>query len=123
MYLYIYTYIKLIDGELKTDLFLKPTYTHQFLDPPSSYPYQCKKWIPYSQALGLNGIGSDNANFDKRYNDLEKWLMERSYNKKMIRKQILRFREHSRNDLLEKATNVWAKTNIQHYLLSRFSKC
>ena len=28
--------------------------------------------------------------------------MERGYNEKMIRKQILRAREHSRNDLLEK---------------------
>ena len=43
--------IKLIDGELKTDLFVKPTDTHQFLDPTSSHPYHCKKGIPYSQAL------------------------------------------------------------------------
>ena len=28
--------------------------------------------------------------------------MERGYNEKMIRKQILRAREHSRNDLLER---------------------
>ena len=33
---------------------------------------------------------------------MEKWLIERDYNEKMIRKQILRAREHSRNDLLEK---------------------
>ena len=92
--------IKLIDGELKTDLFVKPTDTHQFLDPTSSHPYHCKKGIPYSQALRLNRICSDNTNFDKR-NDLEKWLMERGYNEKMIRKLILRAREHSRNDLLE----------------------
>ena len=41
--------IKLIDGELKTDLFVKPTDTHQFLDPTSCHPYHCKKGIPYSQ--------------------------------------------------------------------------
>ena len=83
-------------------LFVKPTDTHQFLDPTSSDPYHCKKGIPYSQALRLNRICSDNANFDKRCNDLEKWLMERGYNEKMIRKQILRAREHSRNDLFER---------------------
>ena len=33
---------------------------------------------------------------------MEKWLIERGYNEKMIRKQILRACEHSRNDLLEK---------------------
>ena len=30
---------KLIDAELKTDLFVKPTDTHQFSDPTSSHPY------------------------------------------------------------------------------------
>ena len=76
--------IKLIDGKLKTDLFVKPTDTHQFLDPISSHPYHCKKGIPYSQASSLNRICSDNTNFDKRCNNLEKWLMQRGYNKKMI---------------------------------------
>ena len=76
--------IKLIDGEFKTDLFVKPTDTHQFLDPTSLHPYHCKRGIPYSQALRLNWICSDNVNFDKRCNDLEKWLIGRSYNKKMI---------------------------------------
>ena len=64
--------IKLVDEKLKIDLFVKPTDTHQFLDPTSSHPYHCKKGIPYSQALRLNRICSDNENFDKRCNDLEK---------------------------------------------------
>ena len=32
--------VKLIDGELKTDLFVKPTETHQILD-----PIDLKKWL------------------------------------------------------------------------------
>ena len=43
--------IKLIDGELKTDFFIKSTDTHQFLDQTSYHRYHCKKRIPYSQAL------------------------------------------------------------------------
>ena len=70
--------IKLIDGKLKTELFFKPTDTHQVLDPSSFYPRHCKKGIPYNQALRLNRICSDNDNFGKR-NDFEKWLMERGY--------------------------------------------
>ena len=46
--------IKLIDGELKTDLFVKSTDAHQLLDLISCHPYLCKKGIPYSQALRLN---------------------------------------------------------------------
>ena len=69
--------IKLTDGELKTALFIKPTGTHQFLDPTSCHPYRCKTGIPSSQALRLNRICSDNDTFDRCCNDLEKWLMER----------------------------------------------
>ena len=81
--------VRLVEGELMTDLFVKSTDTHQFLDPSSSHPYHCKKGIPYSQALRLNRICSDIESFDKRCNDLEGCLMERGYNEKMIRKQIL----------------------------------
>ena len=45
-----YFVIKLTDGELKTDLVVKPTDTHQFLHPAASQPYHCKKGMPYSQA-------------------------------------------------------------------------
>ena len=76
--------------------------THQFLDLASSHPYHCKKGIPYSQALRLNRICSDNENFDKCCKYLEKWLIKRGYKDKMIRNQISRAREHSRNDLLER---------------------
>ena len=43
--------VRLVEGELMTDFFVKPTDTHQFLDPSSSHPCHCKKGIPYSQAL------------------------------------------------------------------------
>ena len=46
-------------------------------------------------------ICSGNETFHRRCNDLEKWLMERGYNEKMIKKQILSAREYSRNDHLE----------------------
>ena len=85
-----------------TDLFVKPTDTHLFLDPGSSHYYHCKKGMPYTQALRLNRICSDFESFDKCCNDLEGWSMEWEYNGKMIRKQILRTREHSRKDLHER---------------------
>ena len=73
-----------------TDLFVKPTDMHQFLDPSSSHPYHCRKGIPCSQALRLNRICPDNKSFDKRCNDLQRLLMERGA------------QEHSRKDLLER---------------------
>ena len=55
---------------------------------------------------------SDNETFDSRYNDLEKWIMERGYNEKMIRKQILSTREHSGNDLLEKEKQYMSEKKL-----------
>ena len=52
--------IRLVEGELMTDLFVKPNDTPEFLDPSSSHPYHPKKRIPYSLALRLNRICSDN---------------------------------------------------------------
>ena len=102
-----------------TDLFVKATDTHQFSDSSSYHPYHYKKRMPYSQALRLNKICSDNESFDKRCNNLEGWLMNRGYSGKMIRKQMLRAREHSRKDLLEKEkaeTSVLKLTlNITNY--------
>ena len=50
----------------------------------------------------LNGICSDSERLDKHCKNSGKWLMESGYNRKMIRKQILRAREHSRKDFLER---------------------
>ena len=97
-----------------TDLFAKPTDTHQFLNSSSSHPYHCKKGISYSQALTLNRICSDNESFDKPCNDLERKLMERGYNGKMIRKQILRAREHSRKGLFEKEKTYLLLSFLKH---------
>ena len=69
---------KLIDGELKEDFFVKSTGTHQSLDPPSCHTSLYKEGISYSQALRLNTIFSGDQSSDKRCNNFEKWLIERS---------------------------------------------
>ena len=93
--------VRLRNRQLETDLHIKPTDTHQFLDSPSCHPYHCKKSIPNSQALRRNRICSDNKKFDQCCNDLEKWLMERGYSERMVRVQILKARGESRDSLLE----------------------
>ena len=98
--------VTLKNGVLSTDLFVKPTDTHQFLDPSSCHPYHCKKGIPYSQTLRLNRICSNNSNFDKRCNELENLLFEKGYSEKMIRKQVLRAREHSESDQKKLTFNI-----------------
>ena len=58
-------------NQLATDLYIKPTDTHQYLHASSCHVSHCKKSIPFSQALRLNRICSENAIFDERCNELE----------------------------------------------------
>ena len=75
-------------------------------------PYHCKKGIPYSQTLRLNRICSDSTSFEKRYNDLEQWLLERGYKERKARKQLLRGRAFCRDDLLNRERTVREKTQV-----------
>ena len=94
--------VRLRNRQLETDLPVKPTDTHHFLDSTSCHPYHCKKCIPYSQALRYNRICSDNKKFDQRCNDLQKWLMERGYIERMVRTQIFKTRGESTDSLFER---------------------
>ena len=111
--------VRLRNRQLETDLHIKPTDTHQFLDSTSCHPYHCKKSIPYSQALRYNRICSDNKKFDQRCNNLEKWLMERGYSERMVRTQILKARGESRDSLLERGNTKTSDSkltfNITYY--------
>ena len=40
--------VSLENGKIKTELYVKPTDTHQYLHSSSCHPYHCKKGIPYS---------------------------------------------------------------------------
>ena len=65
------------------------------------HPFYCQKRIPYSQALRLNRICSNNDFFDKRCSNLEKYLLERGHSEKMVRREILRARAIPRVALLQ----------------------
>ena len=100
------------EGVVETDLYVKTTGSHQYLLLSSCYPFYCKKGIPYSQGLRLDRICSNNEFFDKRCNELKKYLLERGYIEKMIRKEILRARTVPRDALLEKVYNQKKKDKI-----------
>ena len=92
--------VRKTNNQLVTDLYIKPTDTHQYLHGSSCHVYHSKNSIPYSEALRLNRIFSENSSYDKRCNELEVWLRQRGYSDKLVRQQILKARTHKRNDLL-----------------------
>ena len=80
--------VSLINGVIETDLYD----SHQYLQSSSCHPFHCKKGVPYSQALRLNRICSETNSFDKRCNDLERFLLERGYSSTLVHKEIRRAR-------------------------------
>ena len=106
------------DRKIITDLYVKPTDTHQYLE-SSCHSYHCKKVSLISQALRLNRICSNNAFFDQRCNELEHWLHERGYSERVVRQEILKAQKILRNELLEKERNYpeenKLKFNITYY--------
>ena len=70
--------VSIAEGVIETDLYVKPTDSDQYLLSSSCHPFHCEKGMPYSQALRLKRICSKNEFFDKRCNDLEKYLLERA---------------------------------------------
>ena len=65
-------------------------------------PLPCKKSIPCIQALHFNRICFKNNFFDIYCNNLEKWLCQRGYSEKLVRKEILKARSQLTESLLNK---------------------
>ena len=86
---YLDVTVSITEGIIETDLFVKPTDSHQYLLSSSCHRFYWKKGIPYNQALRLNRIFSSNEFFDKICNELEKYLLEKGYCEKMVHKERL----------------------------------
>ena len=65
-------------GKLETDVYVKPTDSHQYLHYSSCHPSGCKKSIPYAQAMRLRRICSKTCFFVKRVLDLCNYLISGS---------------------------------------------
>ena len=78
--------VYLENGMIKSDLYVKPTDTHQYFHSSSCHPDHCKKGIPYSQTVRLNRICSDSTSFDTKCNDLKRRLLERGYKEKEVQR-------------------------------------
>ena len=53
-------------GVLETDVFIKPTDSHQYLHSSFCHPGACKRSIPFAQAMRLSRIWSKSSYFEKR---------------------------------------------------------
>ena len=57
--------VKLVDNRVITDLYCKPTDSHDYLLYSSSHPQRCKDSIPYSQFLRIRRLCSNLKDFER----------------------------------------------------------
>eukprot|EP00794_Sanderia_malayensis_P018386 gene18386-20236_t len=88
-------------GVLETDLYCKPTDTHQYLHRGSCHPWHVKKAIPYGQALRIRRICSDDGKFLARSKELVGWFKDRGYDEGFVKEQVERVRNLDRQVLIE----------------------
>ena len=99
------TTVKLDGGVITTDLYSKPTDSHNYLYYNSAHPQRCKDSIPYSQFLRIRRICSTNKDFDKHVITLAGHFLRRHYPLETIKNAALLARGSDRHSLLNPTTN------------------
>ena len=101
--------ISIVGGELKTDLYVKPTAANQYLQPNSCHPEHISRNIPYSLAFRIRRICSRDEDFNKRLTEFRAKLLERKYHQKVINAAFTRVRQKTREETLKKVHRTEAK--------------
>lgn len=86
----------------KLVVYSKPVDAHQYLNFRSCHPPHVKRGIPYSQALRLKRICSNENQLRERLGDLKGFLVKRGYKEDFVENQFSRTNNLRRVDLLER---------------------
>ena len=93
------------EGKIETDLYTKPTDTHQYLNWTSCHPRHTKTAIPYNLALRLRCICPNDHYFENRVKDLHNILLERGYKSGLVKESITMARVITREEVLSTEYN------------------
>ena len=93
--------VSISDGVLHTDLYSKPTDSHQFLHWTSCHPKHTKRSLPYGLAFRLNRICSTPENLQLRVSELTGFLRDRGYSSRLVTTQISKALSIPRSDALK----------------------
>ena len=111
------------DGSLYTDLFCKPTDSHNYLRHDSSHPKHCKTSLPYSQLLRVRRICTKIEDFDRNAFMLCEHFQRRGYPLSLVEEAYISVRRLDRNTILQPKdpTNTQESTNnTDLYLISNY---
>jgi len=110
------------DNTLYTDLYCKPTDSHNYLRYDSAHPSHCKTSLPFSQLLRVRRICSHIEDYDKNATMMCKHFFRRKYPPDLIEKAVIDVRRKDRNEILKpKSLNSTQATNSPDlFLISTF---
>lgn len=93
------TTVSINNCKVSTDLYVKPTDTHQYLLSSSCHPYHTKRSIPYNLGLRLRRICSGDTTFRRRCDELSEQL--RGYKQSQVRREITKAQPVTRDQALQ----------------------
>ena len=80
--------INLSNGHLMTNVYVKPTDPHPYLDYSSSLPNHIKRSIVYSQSLTASRLYSFESDFWKHCTKMKSWFLKKSFPETMIDEEM-----------------------------------
>ena len=107
--------IRLSDGNISTDLYVKLTDRHQFLHYTSSHPDHSKRSIVFSQALRVSGICSEKSDFLKHLEKMKSWLSVRGYSEYLIKSEMEKVKFASKNRNTKRGKSLKAAPFVMTY--------
>ena len=94
--------IRIENGKLETNLFVKPTNLQLFLDYCSNHPDHCKESIIYSQALRVIERCSKPEDAEQNLNKLAQKFKDRNYPNSLVEKKNSEAKKSDRKTILQK---------------------
>ena len=91
--------VKINEGKIETDLYIKPTDCHQYLHYDSSHPLHVKLSIVYSQGLRVRRICSSDEKIENHFGKLQEWFCKRGYPSNLVQNQLEKSKSKLREEL------------------------
>ena len=108
--------------KLYTDLYCKPTDSHNYLLYESYHPRHLTKSLPYSQLLRIRRICTKLSDFDKNAILIGKHFLQRNYPEDLITEAIINTRRMNREKLLSPPESSAKTTNLDNtFLVTTFN--
>ena len=103
--------IKIENGRLKSDLFIKPTNQQLYLNYNSNHPEPCKTGLIYGQALRIMERCTDAVDASSHLKNLETKLIDRKYPEDLVKRHMARAQTKDRRTQIFKKRTPAQKDN------------